>query len=270
MLPTPYADLNGVLREFADALEKALGRDLLSVCLQGSFAVGDFDRDSDVDFIVIVDGELSGDRVQSLQVLHDRIYRLSCPWAQHLEGSYFPKDVVRDYRQSGGPLWYLEHGWSSLVRSNHCNTALVRRVVREHGIVLAGQEPAPLIDPIPVEIIRDEMMRVINDWGREILREPGRFANRFYQSFIVLSYCRMLHDLREGRPGSKRAGAEWAKATLDPSWIGLIDRSWSGRPNPAVSVRQPADPNEFELTLDFVRYMLERAARCFPDRPEVT
>jgi hypothetical protein len=61
---------------------------------------------------------------------------------------------------------------------------------------------------------------------------------------MILHYCRALHDLHTGTVGSKRAGAKWAKATLDPSWAGLIDRAWDGRPNPALSIRQPADAQE--------------------------
>ena len=120
-------------------------------------------------------------------------------------------------------LWYLEHGWRTLARSRHCNSVVVRWTVREHGVPLAGEHPATLVDPIPVETLRAEIAGTIRDWGREILDAPERFANRFYQGFIVLSYCRMLHDLRAGSTGSKRTGAEWAKATLDPAWIGWVD-----------------------------------------------
>jgi hypothetical protein len=256
MVPTPYPELNVVLRELVAGVRGALGRDFVAACLQGSLAVGDFDRHSDVDFIIATASELSDTQVRALQDLHGRIYDLDCAWAQHLEGSYFPKDILRDCVQRGNQLWYLDHGRRSLVRSDHCNTAVVRWVVRERGVALTGPAPGTLVDPISVETLREEIAQTIRRWGREILAEPGRFSNRFYQGYIVLSYCRMLHDLHTGFPGSKRAGAEWAKVTLDPAWAGLVDRAWSGRPNPALSVRQPADPAEFERTLEFVRYAI--------------
>ena len=78
----------------------------------------------------------------------------------------------------------------------------------------------------------------------------------------------MLHDLHAGSVGSKRAGAEWAKASLDPSWAGLIDRAWDGRPNPAHSVRQPADPTDFQSTLQFVQYIMQESAKYGAD-PEM-
>ena len=96
----------------------------------------------------------------------------------------------------------------------------------------------------------------MTEWWNDIRADPQSINNRFYQGFVVLNYCRMLHDLHRGAVGSKRAGAEWAKRTLDPAWAGLIDRAWSCRPNPAVSVRQKADPEDLRLTLEFVAYVV--------------
>jgi uncharacterized protein YdeI (YjbR/CyaY-like superfamily) len=36
----------------------------------------------------------------------------------------------------------------------------------------------------------------------------------------------------------------------------LIDWAWDGRPNPALSLRQPAAPQDFEDTLKFVEYVI--------------
>ena len=56
--PTPYPDLNQVLHELVSSMQSALGSNLTGVYLQGSFAVGDFDVHSDVDFAVVVAHEL--------------------------------------------------------------------------------------------------------------------------------------------------------------------------------------------------------------------
>lgn len=257
MYPTPYLDLNAVLQELVESMHVVLGGSLVAAYLQGSFAAGDFDRHSDVDWLAVVEDELSDDHVAELQTMHERIYGLESAWAQHLEGSYFPKEILRHYSQRGRPLWYLDNGARSLVRSEHCNTAVVRWTVREYGIALVGPEPSALVDPVSAKVLHREVQETIRDWGRQILTNPEHYNNRFYQSFIVLSYCRMLHSLHTGRIGSKRAGAEWAKGVLDPSWAGLIDRTWAGRPNPEVSVREPADPADFHSTLELVRYIID-------------
>jgi len=259
--PTPYPELNSVLRELVDGVRVALDDAFVGAYVQGSFAVGDFDQHSDVDFIVAVQSELSKGQVAKLDALHERLYQLPSTWAQHLEGSYFPTDILRTVDGRSQPLWFLDHGSRSLVRSDHCNTLVVRQVVRASGIALAGPSPATLVDPIPLSALRDEMSATMRDWGHQILADPEPYRNRFYQGYIVLSYCRMLHDLVRGCPGSKRAGAEWAKSRLDPVWSPLIDRAWEGRPNPAVSVRTPADPVDFERTLAFVAYVLHETDR---------
>jgi hypothetical protein len=192
--------------------------------------------------------------------MHERIYRLDCAWAQHLEGSYFPRDVLRRPDRCGTPLWYLDHGSRSLIRSEHCNTLVVRWTVRECGVALDDSDPAALVDPIPAGLLRAEIREVMIGWWEQIRADPEQINNRFYQAFAVLNYCRMLHDLHMGTIGSKRAGAEWVKTILDPSWAGLIDRAWDGRPDPAVSVRQPADPADFKRSLELIPHLIELSA----------
>ena len=82
--PTPYPELNSVLEQFVASVRVALGDTFLGAYLQGSFAVGDFDHDSDVDFIVVVKQDLTHDQVDALQAVHKRIYGLDCEWAKHL------------------------------------------------------------------------------------------------------------------------------------------------------------------------------------------
>ncbi|MEI6309749.1 MAG: aminoglycoside adenylyltransferase domain-containing protein [bacterium] len=257
--PTPYSELNEVLRDLVDSAREVLSENFVGAYLQGSFATGGFDIHSDVDFIIVVETELSDDQVAALQMVHERLYNLDTPWAQHLEGSYFPRSVLRRHTQQGEKLWYLDNGSRSLIKADHCNSIVVRWVVRENGVTLAGPSPDTLVDPICVEELRREIAETMAEWGQEILDNQTPFNNRFYQTFIVLSYCRMLHDLCTGFPGSKRAGAEWAKTHLEQRWNRLIDRTWSGRPNPALSVWQLADPEDFESTLQFVRYVVNES-----------
>lgn len=253
---TPYADLNTVLQDLVDSIQKIVGNKFIGAYLQGSFAVGDFDQHSDVDFIIVIQEELSDNEVESLQVMHERIFHHDTRWAQHLEGSYFPEAVLRNHTGLGRQVWYIDNGSRSLERSDHCNTLLVRWVVREFGVTLAGPPPETVVDPISTAALRTEIKAYMYNWAEDIFNNPERYNNRFYQTYIVLNYCRALHDLTNGYPGSKRAGAEWAKANLDPAWSDLIDRTWDGRPHPAISVRQPADPVDFERTLAFVKYIL--------------
>jgi hypothetical protein len=96
--PTPYPELNTILRHLVGGVQDALADTFIGAYLQGSFAVGDFDEHSDVDFVVAVRDELSDAHVASLQSLHGRVYDLPSEWATHLEGSYFPVATLRGGR----------------------------------------------------------------------------------------------------------------------------------------------------------------------------
>ncbi len=255
--PTPFPELNAVLSEWLDGVRAALGADLTAAYLQGSFAVGDFDEDSDVDFLVAVRAELTDAQLAGLQAVHARIYDLPSPWAKHLEGSYFPEAALRRLDPAGAQPWYLDNTSKVLVRSSHDDTLVVRWVTREHGITLAGPDAKTLIDSVTAEDLRREVLGTMREWGAEILDGRYRLENRWAQPFAVLSYCRMLHTLHTGTIRSKLAGAQWAKEALDDQWAGLIGCAWNERPDPSSKVRQPADPGDTARTLDFIRYALE-------------
>ncbi|PWB71154.1 hypothetical protein C3F09_08170 [candidate division GN15 bacterium] len=259
---TPYPELNAILRELVNSVRSILRDDLIGAYLQGSFAVGDFDEHSDCDFAIAVNQDLSNRQIQDLRSMHRRIYNLDMRWAQALEGSYFPKAILRDHAQSGSDLCYLDNGHSELEWSNHCNKVALRWILREKGVVLFGPEPSTLIDPIPVEVLRRSILNSINESAQTILANPAPYSNRFYQTFIVLHFCRKLHSLHAGAFGSKRAGAEWAKHHLGQSWAGLIDRALSGRTNPTVSIRQPADESDLRSTMELLKEVM-RAANDF-------
>ncbi len=254
--PTPDPDLNAVLLELVTGAQAVLGDNFVAAYLQGSFGVGDWDNDSDVDFLIAIEHDVSDADLPTLQAMHGRIYDLQSNWALHLEGSYFPKATLKRGGPTGGPLLYLDNTSRVLIRSNHDNTLVVRWVTRECGITLAGPDPDALIDPVSADDLRQEVLMVMHDWAQQLFADPDQMNNRWYQPFAVLSYCRMLHTLQTGRIESKPAGATWAKSVLDPRWRGLIQRAWEERPNPSLKVRQKADPGDFDSTLEFIKYAL--------------
>ena len=185
MFPTPFSELNQVLSDLVSRIQVILDTNLVGAYLQGSFAVGGFDLHSDVDFIVVINNELSLDHINALQEMHDQIYQLDSKWAQHLEGSYFPKEILRHHSKRGIKLWYLDNGARSLIKSDHCNTILVRWVVREKGVTLTGAAPNTLVDPISNELLRADIYKTIINWGQEILDNPKSFNNRMHR-FVAL------------------------------------------------------------------------------------
>ncbi len=262
--PTPYPELNEILEELVRRQRASLGERLVGTYLQGSFAVGGFDMHSDVDFATVLTGALTDSEIARLQQMHREFFALPSRWARALDGSYFPSRIMRSCSERGRDLWYLDNGHDQMVRSEHCNTAVVRWIVRNCGVRLAGPQAEEIVDPVSPDTLRQEIFVTLIDWGRQVLADPEPLANRFYQGFIVLQYCRMLRDLQRGRIGSKPDATDWAKVNLDPGWADLIDRAWQTRPNPSVSVGTPADPEDFRRSLALVRESIDLARLWYP------
>ena len=256
--PTPYADLNAVLCDFVTRVRNVLADNFIGAYLQGSFAVGDFDIYSDVDFLIVIGEDISEDRLPPLQALHADIFKLDCAWAQHLEGSYIPKAAFAQLPPPRRRFLYLDHGSAELVRSAHDDSLVVYWSLREKGITLIGPEPHRLVAPVTANALRREVLDTMRTWQQKLLINPNELDNRFYQPFAVLSYCRMLHTLESGTVASKRAGATWAKEALDRSWGPLIQRAWDARPgDPSLKVRQKADPSDLRRTFEFLGYAVD-------------
>ena len=66
-LNTLIPELITVLQDFVDSARAVLRNNFVGAYLQGSFAVGDFDIHSDVDFIIVIEKELSHAEVHALQ-----------------------------------------------------------------------------------------------------------------------------------------------------------------------------------------------------------
>jgi hypothetical protein len=162
--PTRYPELNAVIRGFVAGVRGILGESFSGAYLQGSFALGDADEHSDVDFIVATEDEVTPAQLTELQSMHKEIYGHDSQWAQHLEGSYFPKDRLRRLDPSRSTLLFLDNGSSELVRDEHCNTAVVRWILREHGVTLAGPDPKTLVDPVPPPALRAEALEGVREY----------------------------------------------------------------------------------------------------------
>jgi hypothetical protein len=128
-----------------------------------------------------------------------------------------------------------------------------RHLLRERGIVITGPDLKKLIEPILPDEIRQAIVDVLPLWVNPILDDPAQIQGRGYQSFVVLSLCRMLYTLQYGTIVSKRVAAQWGQDTLSKQCISLIKEAWLGRQNPGLEAR----PADIDGTLDLIRYTLE-------------
>jgi len=257
----PYPELREVLNIFVGEITAELKGNLVGIYLVGSIATGDFDLDSDVDFLVVTKTELTEAIMNRLQDVQIKVNNIDCYPAKHLEGSYISISDLNDLRTVGQKkLYYFDNGSTTYELTTHDNQWHVRWILRERGITLIGQKPETILQAVPLNALIHEiiasMLQTKEIFQGEINR-PLSFCNsRFGQSFFVLTYCRMLHTIHTGTVQSKRAGAEWAKKFVDPKWGKLIDQAWNEREGVRfmVKIHQRAQQTLLDETLEFIEY----------------
>jgi aminoglycoside adenylyltransferase-like protein/nucleotidyltransferase-like protein len=256
-----YPELASVLQQFVASVHNALRSNFLGAYLVGSLATGDFDLDSDVDFLILTKTEVGDAEVRSLQTIHVDIHALGCYPAEHLEGSYLSTDLLNRADLVGVErLWYVDNGSTSLERSVHDNQWHVRWILRERGITIIGPDPKTLMHAIPAEALRTEavdgLQKLKSHFVAAIDQPPGWFNMRFGQSFAVLTSCRMLHTCQTGTVQSKLSAVRWAEQSLDPTWRELIRKAWTERIGARFGdkVRQPAETSVVHETAKFIAY----------------
>jgi predicted nucleotidyltransferase len=259
----PYPELREVADIFVAEVQAELAKNLVGIYLIGSLASGDFDLDSDVDFLVVTNTELAETNIWHLQDIQIKVHEIDCYPAKHLEGSYISIRDLNDWSTVGEKkLYYFDNGSTTFEQSVHDNNWHVRWILRERGITLIGQEPETILQPIPVDKLfcemKTSMLRNMKAF-EEAINQPLNFWNsQFGQSFVVLTYCRILHTLHTGTVQSKKAGAQWAKQFVEIKWVKLIDQAWNDREGVrfGVKIGQRADANLLNQTLDFIKYIV--------------
>jgi hypothetical protein len=254
--PTAFPDVNAVLRDLLEGIQRIPGGHLVGMYLEGSLANGDFDEDSDIDFVAVTDEEIEEDIFQALYALHERINRLDTQWSVNLEGSYISQAALRCYDRKQARHPNIERGLGERLKLvEHDESWNIHRfLLRERGITILGPALQTWIDPISPDDLRRAMLPALDGWATSILHHPDQIVRQGYQSYTVLSLCRILYTLEFGDVVSKRKAASWFQETHDRKWQALIDQAWIGRHHPQL----PASPEGINQTLDLIRYTLQR------------
>jgi predicted nucleotidyltransferase len=263
--PTPDTELNKLLSDLLTSARSILKENFIGMYLTGSLAVGDFDNESDVDFVIMIRSKVTEEQLLELQKLHLRLHHADTKWATCLEGYYIIQSELQHYDADNAWHLYLDNGSKDLetVTDNHKDWVFERFVLQEYALTLEGPDPKSLFEAIPVLVLQKNVFTEMHRWSNEVLDHPASLNNRWFQSFMVLSLCRMLYTLQFGAIVSKATAMGWAKESLDLKWTRLIERAWEERPNPPMKARMQAEQEDVEATPDFIRYVLGYSRQYF-------
>lgn len=275
MSTAEYPEVREIVDSLLAEIRVILGGQLIGMYLYGSLATGGFDRDSDVDYVVVTHEELSESQFTAIEALHTRIKATKVWCADQLEGSYIPLAGLKRYNPQRALFVHIDRGPVEHLHRMQLNDeiisqawwggwVLLRLALREYGIILVGPEPKTLIEPVSEADVRQAAILILNGWAAEILNDPAQIKSRGYQSYTVLTLCRILYTLHTGSVTSKPEAVHWAKTHLDEKWTSLIDRAWLGRQNPGLE----AELDDVNKTLEFIRFTIECSQQIEPAKKE--
>ena len=253
----PFSDLNELLAELVARIASILGDNFVGAYLVGSFALGGGDLQSDCDFLVVTQHQVTGEQEQELRELHNEIPTRDGHWPHDLEGSYAPMGDLATLAALDKQWLYVNRGWRQMQWSTHCNIEEVRWTLRERGITLAGPDPLELVAEVPAEALRRRMPPLIENFLPDLFTWTS-LDIAWSQRYAVATLCRMLYTLDTGQVASKPASLEWAIDALDPAWRDLIQHVIEDRPR---KWNDPPRRGSVEATIAFAEYSKQRAAK---------
>ncbi len=253
----PYADVSAVLRDLSAGIAHIFGDQLVGVYLFGSLSYGDFNLESsDIDLVVILRQPASQNELESLKQLHNEVAKKHPKWANRLECSYTPIDMLASTLPPEQPRPYFGEG-SFYDEAQYGNEWIINNyLLYQHGITLLGQDFRELISPIGIaEVQKACIQDLFQEWVPKIT-DPDWLNNSHYQSYLVLNLCRILYTVKCASVGSKKASAAWVKDHHE-EWRNLIET--------AEDWRYGVEMRRQDEAIDFIRFVARQVSAAPPD-----
>jgi predicted nucleotidyltransferase len=243
--------VNAVLDRLLSDVQSVLGDRFVGLYFYGSLSSGDFDPgSSDIDFLVLTEGELPPERVSALDAMHTRLWAGGSEWAAKLEGVYMPREAIRRFDPDDGLFPCVNEGKFYLAKQGS-DWIIQRHILREKGVRLAGPDIRPLIDPVGADELRGSARSVLREWWAPMIHNPGWLLGRDdYQVFAVLSMCRVMFTLEKGEVASKPVSARWMRDAFDGRWRELIDQ--------ALAWKHGDRFNRMNEVVEMIRFVAEK------------
>jgi predicted nucleotidyltransferase len=170
---TSYPAINTLLTEWVEGLKQLLGEKIVGLYLSGSLAYGDFVPDrSDIDLQAVVGSRLTENELRSVERLHKEVERRCPQWANRIECSYVPLELVRELSPpaKSRPWWGFGNLYAEAPAGNEwiINHYLLAR----YGIALEGPAFQELIPSIDMDDVRQAMREICSKNGCQKLATP--------------------------------------------------------------------------------------------------
>ncbi len=248
--PTPYQDINEVLSSLSQGFADIFTGKLVGVYLFGSLSYGDFNPESsDLDLVTILNNPASQKELELIKQLHIQVGMKNEKWANRLECSYIPADMLQNTLPPKLTRPYFGEG-SFYPEAHYGNEWIINLyLLYKHGIALLGPDFKELVSPIPVIEVQKACIRdLFQEWEPKIT-DPTWLNNSHYQSYIILNLCRILYTVMCNSMGSKKVSARWVKNGFG-EWSNLIQTAENWQYGTEMNLR--------EETIEFIKFIVNK------------
>jgi hypothetical protein len=238
----------------SSAWRSVLGRNLAGVYVYGSLSTGAFNpRTSDIDVLVATRSLTDDAADERIAELHHAMLGWGGErWADRLEVVFVPVKALASPGVPDITVLELHPDEGFKLERLGPDFILQKHLLRAHGITLIGRDIARIVASVTPGELREAAIADLRTWWLPQLEFRGRFLDRAYQAYAVLTMCRALCLLVTGEVLTKPEAAAWALRGpyLEP-WWDLI--------RAAVAYPAAEQDDQRTATLDFIRFTLDEA-----------
>lgn len=250
---TPYSDVNAMMSALLGGIREALSGKLMGFYLYGSLVWGGFDHGlSDIDTLAAVSDPVTGEELDRLRAMHDRVAAEHPAWQDRIEVQYQSLAGLRTFRNTESPMAVISPGEPLHIVPAGREWLLNWYFVRTYGVTLFGPPPEAIIGPIEKREFLSGVREHALEWRRYITNTQD---SRAYQGYAMLTLCRALYTLTHGEQVSKLQAAQWVRQAF-PEVARQVALALRWREDCHDKSVDPAET--YPIALQFVLGMIEK------------
>ena len=222
-------------QEIARDFPEMLKGNLVGIYLWGSLTYEAFDEEaSDIDCVVVLERDLDEEEFADLESWFTRAVGRN-PWADKLDMRFHLRDelLVKNSRM-------CSYHFRKLQRHPSDANPFIWINVAQCGIALYGVKPTEIAPEINDETLGAALILELGYLKEETAAEKGNYgattrygvSTLMYQSYSVLTACRILYTFHNKTLVSKNQAAKWCMENLPGRWKTTIVEAIENRVTP--------------------------------------
>jgi predicted nucleotidyltransferase len=248
-------ELAALLRSIAADFPVILTENLVGIYLWGSLSYDAFDeRCSDVDAVVVTCRDLDDTEFAAMAKWFDEADRRNS-WTQELDMRFVIDGEFLD--KQSRCCWFYS---GKLGRHGSDGNPIVWLNIRECGVTLWGRDAKQIAPAISDRCLDDALLLELNYLRDELAKNAGDCSDRSfrYNSYAVLTACRILYTARHRRIVSKERTYSWAVVAVPTERRPTVTAAWKNR----LSCHGQTTPELERAAAEFLRFAEEQTRRA--------